>query len=171
MGYLFPQIKTGGLVVWTKGDIHFVYRGSNYQQNTKHSHYFMSDAQNMKQQDKGKGKGKGVEKNPIDFIAEDLTCAIVCEAVGDFYQLNCQHIISSKALLSLNNLECPYCRSEIRKDKVYYLPQQTIYNNVQQHITDADYQSIYDVNMGSNTDTKTIFEGDDDLRNKKERAE
>jgi len=49
MGYLFPQIKTGGLVVWTKGDIHFVYRGSNYQQNTKHSHYFMSDAQNMKQ--------------------------------------------------------------------------------------------------------------------------
>ena len=48
MGYLFPQIKTGGLVVWTKGDIHFVYRGSNYQQNTKHSHYFMSDAQNMK---------------------------------------------------------------------------------------------------------------------------
>ena len=48
MGYLFPQIKTGGLVVWTKGDIHFVYRGSNYQQNTKHSHYFVSDAQNMK---------------------------------------------------------------------------------------------------------------------------
>lgn len=32
------EIKTGGLVVWTKGDIHFVYRGSKYQQNTKHSH-------------------------------------------------------------------------------------------------------------------------------------
>ncbi|KAG2578337.1 hypothetical protein PVAP13_6NG228500 [Panicum virgatum] len=42
------EIKTGGLVVWTKGDIHFVYRGSNYQQNTNHSHYFVSDAQNMK---------------------------------------------------------------------------------------------------------------------------
>lgn len=48
MGCLFPQIKTGGLVVWTKGDIHFVYRGSNYQQNTKHSYYFVSDVQNMK---------------------------------------------------------------------------------------------------------------------------
>jgi hypothetical protein len=29
------QIKTGGLVVWTKGDIHFVYRGRNYLQNMK----------------------------------------------------------------------------------------------------------------------------------------
>ncbi|CAO2163584.1 unnamed protein product [Urochloa humidicola] len=41
------EIKTGGLVVWTKGDIHFVYRGSNYQQNTKHKHYFVSDAQHV----------------------------------------------------------------------------------------------------------------------------
>src|SRR4051812_21401434 len=73
----------------------------------------MANAENKKQPDKGKGKGKGVEKNPIDYIAEDLTCAIVCEAVGDFYQLNCQHIVSSKALLSLNNPECPYCRTEI----------------------------------------------------------
>src|SRR5205809_832152 len=53
---------------------------------------------NSEQHDKGKGKGKCVEKSPIDYIAEDLTCAIVCETVGDFYQLNCQHIISSKAL-------------------------------------------------------------------------
>ncbi|XP_062192068.1 chloroplastic group IIA intron splicing facilitator CRS1, chloroplastic isoform X2 [Phragmites australis] len=30
------EIKTGGLVVWTKGDIHFVYRGSNSLENTKH---------------------------------------------------------------------------------------------------------------------------------------
>ena len=76
----------------------------------------------------GEGKGKGVEKTPIDHIVEDLTCTIyiVCEAVGGFYQLNCQHFISSKVLLSLTNLECPYCRSEIRKDKVYYMPQQTI---------------------------------------------
>ncbi|CAL4998261.1 unnamed protein product [Urochloa decumbens] len=41
------EIKTGGLVVWTKRDIHFVYRGSNYQQNTKHKHYFVSNAQNV----------------------------------------------------------------------------------------------------------------------------
>src|SRR6185312_407383 len=27
-------------------------------------------------------KGKSVEKNPIDYIAEDLTCPIVCEAFG-----------------------------------------------------------------------------------------
>ncbi|KAJ1268237.1 hypothetical protein BS78_07G120700 [Paspalum vaginatum] len=39
------EIKTGGLVVWTKGDIHFVYRGSNYQQNRKHSHTFLTDFQ------------------------------------------------------------------------------------------------------------------------------
>ncbi|KAG2584713.1 hypothetical protein PVAP13_6KG336400 [Panicum virgatum] len=45
---LLYKIKTGGLVVWTKGDIHFVYRESNYQQNTKHSYYFVSDVQNMK---------------------------------------------------------------------------------------------------------------------------
>src|SRR6185312_14891411 len=106
----------------------------------------MINSQNGRQQDKGKGKGKGVEKNVIDYITEDLTCAIVCEAVGDFYQLNCQHIISSKALLSLDNLECPYCRTEIQKEKVYYMPQQTIYNNVQHYITDTDDQDIYDTN-------------------------
>src|SRR6185312_3758267 len=110
----------------------------------------MTNTQNIKHQDKGKGKGKSVEKHPIDYIAEDLTCPIVCETVGDFYQLNCQHIISSKAFLSLNNSECPYCRSEIRRDEVYYLPQQTIYNNVQHHIIDTDYQDVYDANTGSN---------------------
>lgn len=41
--YNFFQIKTGGIVVWTKGYIHFVYRGSKYQQNTKHSHTFLTD--------------------------------------------------------------------------------------------------------------------------------
>src|SRR6185312_2537591 len=39
----------------------------------------------MRNNKTGKKKGKGVEKNPIDFIAEDLTCAIVCEAVGVVY--------------------------------------------------------------------------------------
>ncbi|KAL6843224.1 hypothetical protein ACP4OV_026937 [Aristida adscensionis] len=29
-------VKTGGLVVWTKGDIHFIYRGNNYLKDTKH---------------------------------------------------------------------------------------------------------------------------------------
>src|SRR6185436_1902884 len=52
----------------------------------------MTNTQDIKQQDKGKGKGKGVERNPSDYITEDLTCAITCETVGDFYQLNCQHI-------------------------------------------------------------------------------
>src|SRR6185312_146714 len=123
----------------------------------------MASAQSMKQQDKKKGKGKGIEKNPIDYIVEDLTCSIVCEVVGDFYQLNCQHIISSKVLLSLNNLECPYCRSEIRKDKVYYLPQQTIYNNVQHYFTttDADYQG----KVGCNATDSEIF--GDDLKKQK----
>ncbi|CAD6244861.1 unnamed protein product [Miscanthus lutarioriparius] len=37
------EIKTGGLVVWTKGDIHFVCRGSKYQQNAKHSHTFLTN--------------------------------------------------------------------------------------------------------------------------------
>src|SRR6185312_4169192 len=130
----------------------------------------MTSAQNKKQQDKGKGKGKGAEKNLIDFIAEDLTCAIVCEAVGDFYQLNCQHIISSKALLSLNNLECPYCRSEIQKEKVYYMPQQTIYNNVQHYLTNIDDQDTYDANTnaGNYTETK-IFDECDDLKKQKGR--
>src|SRR5439155_970941 len=83
------------------------------------------------------------------YIAEDLTCPIVCETGSDFYQLNCKHIISLKALLSLNNLECPYCRAEIKKDKVYYMPQQTIYNNVQHYITDIEGQSTYDANAES----------------------
>lgn len=42
----FSQIKTGGLVVWTKGDIHFVYRGSKYQQNAKHSHTSLTNVHN-----------------------------------------------------------------------------------------------------------------------------
>ncbi|RCV30800.1 hypothetical protein SETIT_6G124900v2 [Setaria italica] len=41
------EIKTGGLVIWTKGDIHFVYRGSNYQQNMKHSQYSVASVQNV----------------------------------------------------------------------------------------------------------------------------
>src|SRR6185295_5097398 len=49
----------------------------------------MASVQNMEQEDKGKGKGKSVEKNPIDYITEDLTCAITCEAAGDFCQLSC----------------------------------------------------------------------------------
>src|SRR6185295_11310139 len=128
----------------------------------------MTDTQNMEQHSKGKGngKGKGVEKNPIDYIAEDLTCAILCETVGDFYQLNCQHIISSKALLSLTNMECPYCRSEIRRDKVYYMPQQTIYSNVQHYLTDTDHQDIYTANAGNNAEIK-IFDKDDDLKKQK----
>src|SRR6185312_13039752 len=127
----------------------------------------MTNSQNIKQP--GKGKGKSVERNPIDWIAEDLTCPIVCEAVGDFYQLNCQHIIISKALLSLSNLECPYCRSEIREDKVYYMPQQTIYNNVQHYITNIDDQDNYIANAGNNTDAK-IFDECDDLKKQKRKS-
>lgn len=41
------EIKTGGLVVWTKGDIHFVYRGSNYVENTKWHHNFVTDIQKV----------------------------------------------------------------------------------------------------------------------------
>lgn len=41
------EIKTGGLVVWTKGDIHFVYRGSNYVENTKRHHNFVTDIQKV----------------------------------------------------------------------------------------------------------------------------
>ncbi|XP_048540203.1 chloroplastic group IIA intron splicing facilitator CRS1, chloroplastic-like [Triticum urartu] len=41
------EIKSGGLVVWTKGDIHFVYRGSNYQENTKHHHKSIADIQRV----------------------------------------------------------------------------------------------------------------------------
>src|SRR6185312_15660816 len=125
----------------------------------------MTNAQSRKQQDKG--KGKCVERNPIDYIEEDLTCAIVCKIVGDFYQLTCQHIISSKGFSLLNNLECPYCRSEIRKDKVYYMPQQTIYNNFQQYITDTDHHDVY--NAGSIADAK-IFDDCDDLKKQKGRT-
>src|SRR5438128_10139514 len=107
----------------------------------------------------GKGKGKGKEcddrglKLPIDYIAEDLTCTIIDEAVGDLYQLNCQHFISSKALLSLQKPECPYCREEI-KDAVYYLPQQTIYKH---YIKMANQESNQD-NDNSNTGSDTTIE-------------
>lgn len=37
----FHQVKTGGLVVWTKRDIHFVYRGINYLANTKRHRNFV----------------------------------------------------------------------------------------------------------------------------------
>lgn len=42
------EIKTGGLVVWTKGDIHFVYRGSDYVHNMKYSHNFVADIQKVR---------------------------------------------------------------------------------------------------------------------------
>ncbi|KAK3121559.1 hypothetical protein QOZ80_8BG0656150 [Eleusine coracana subsp. coracana] len=45
------EIKTEGLVVWTKGDIHFVYRGRNYLQNTRHHHSFLTDVQKVSQVD------------------------------------------------------------------------------------------------------------------------
>src|SRR6185295_18275131 len=125
----------------------------------------MATAENEKLQDKGKRKEKVVEKNPIDYITEGLKCAIICEAVGDFYQLNCQHIISSKAFLSLTNLKCPYCRSEIKRNEVYYMPQQTIYSNVQQYLTDVDYQDIYNAN-GSSVDS-ALFDEYDDLKKQK----
>src|SRR6185436_887208 len=89
-------------------------------------------------------------------------------AVVDFYQLNCQHIISSKALLSLKSLKCPYCRSNVIRNEVYYMPQQTIYNNIQQYLTDTDYQDIHNAYAGSNTDS-TIFDEYDDLKKQKKR--
>ncbi|KAL5232549.1 hypothetical protein ABZP36_031325 [Zizania latifolia] len=36
------EIKTGGLVVWTRRDIHFVYRGSNYVPNSKRHRDFVN---------------------------------------------------------------------------------------------------------------------------------
>ncbi|VAI94077.1 unnamed protein product [Triticum turgidum subsp. durum] len=45
--FLFYQIKSGGLVVWTKGDVHFVYRASNYLENTKHRHKSIADIQRV----------------------------------------------------------------------------------------------------------------------------
>uniref|UniRef100_A0A0E0LU69 CRM domain-containing protein n=1 Tax=Oryza punctata TaxID=4537 RepID=A0A0E0LU69_ORYPU len=36
------EIKTGGLVVWTRGDIHFVYKGSNYVANSKQHRDFVN---------------------------------------------------------------------------------------------------------------------------------
>ncbi|KAF0899958.1 hypothetical protein E2562_025902 [Oryza meyeriana var. granulata] len=36
------EIKTGGLVVWTRGDIHFLYRGSNYAKNSKRHRDFVN---------------------------------------------------------------------------------------------------------------------------------
>ena len=55
--------------------------------------------------EKCKGKEKEVYKGslrrPIDYIAEDLTCAITYEAVSDLYLLSCQHFLSSQALLLL----------------------------------------------------------------------
>ncbi|EMS57550.1 Chloroplastic group IIA intron splicing facilitator CRS1, chloroplastic [Triticum urartu] len=41
------EIKSGGLVVWTKGDVHFVYRGSNYLENTKRRHKSIADIQRV----------------------------------------------------------------------------------------------------------------------------
>jgi len=44
---------------------------------------------------------------------------------------------------------------------MYYLPQQTILNNVQHYIADTDDQDSYTARAGSNTEAK-IF--DEDLR-------
>src|SRR6185312_7091973 len=50
----------------------------------------------------------------------------------------------------------------------YYLPQQTIYNNVQHYltITDTDYQDIHTIDTGSNANAK-IFDECDDLKKQK----
>src|SRR5207248_2263701 len=58
-------------------------------------------------------------------------------------------------------------RSEIKKDKVYYMPQQTIYKNIQHYSTDTDYQDNTDA--GNNTDTK-IFNKADDLKKQKRKS-
>uniref|UniRef100_A0A0D9X756 CRM domain-containing protein n=1 Tax=Leersia perrieri TaxID=77586 RepID=A0A0D9X756_9ORYZ len=36
------EVKTGGLVVWTRGDMHFVYRGSNYIVNSRRHREFVN---------------------------------------------------------------------------------------------------------------------------------
>ncbi|XP_044959699.1 chloroplastic group IIA intron splicing facilitator CRS1, chloroplastic-like [Hordeum vulgare subsp. vulgare] len=41
------EIKSGGLVVWTKGDVHFVYRGSSYLENIKHRQKSIADIQRV----------------------------------------------------------------------------------------------------------------------------
>src|SRR5437879_2630653 len=126
---------------------------------------------------KGKGKRKGKEcddrglKLPINYIAEDLTCTITYETVGDLYQLNCQHFISSKVLSSLQKPECPYCREEIKQDAVYYLPQQTIYKNIQNYITEAGSQEEdQNINNDANAENNTgTFDEHDDIKKQKKK--
>src|SRR5207237_5417145 len=86
----------------------------------------------------GKGEEKCDDKSPINYITEDFRFPITCETGDGLYQLNCQHSISPRTFLSLEKQECPYCRTEIIKDSVYYLPQQIIYNRVQYYITEND---------------------------------
>ncbi|RLN04188.1 chloroplastic group IIA intron splicing facilitator CRS1, chloroplastic [Panicum miliaceum] len=81
------EIKTGGLVVWTKGDIHFVYRGSNYQQNTKHSHYFVSDVQNVKY---------NVPTTQVEYGSEGEVLTNTYRKADDAFQEKYQSICSQK---------------------------------------------------------------------------
>src|SRR6185369_4614052 len=117
--------------------------------------YLQTKVEVMNQDLKGKGKQKCDEKSPIDYIAEDFKCPITCETVEGLYQLNCQHSISPKVFSSLEKQECPYCRTEIKKNGVYYLPQQTIYNNIQHYITEDD-QDVYDPTVENNTVTEVF---------------
>src|SRR6185312_599983 len=108
------------------------------------------------QNGKGKSKENHNERNPIDYIAEDLTCTITCEIVDCLYQLSCQHFISPKAFSSLEIIECPCCRTEIRRNEAYYLPQQTIYSNIQHYVSEISYQDAHNCNA-ENDVTAKIF--------------
>jgi len=117
---------------------------------------------------KGKGKQKCDEKSPIDYIAEDFKCPITCETVDGLYQLSCQHSVSPKVFLSLEKQECPYCRTEIKKNSVYYLPQQTVYTNIQHYITEDD-QDIDNSTVENNTNTE-VFDRHDNLKKQKKKS-
>src|SRR5207244_5720276 len=103
--------------------------------------YTLDRMETSNPEQKEKGKRKECDDRslrlPVEYITEDLTCPITYETVDGLYQLSCHHFISFKALLSLKKPECPYCRREIRKDEVFYLPQQIIFKNVQHYIMET----------------------------------
>ena len=130
--------------------------------------YSLDTIEVRNQNTKGKGKQQHDDKSPIDYIAEDFKCPITCETVDGLYQLNCQHSVSPKVFLSLEKQECPYCRTEIKKNSVYYLPQQTVYNNIQHYITEDD-QDVYNSTVENNT-VAELFDQHDNLKKQKKKS-
>lgn len=84
------EIKTGGLVVWTKRDLHFVYRGSNYWQNTKHSQTFVTDIQ------KNFLVRYNASTTPLKYGSKGTTLTEGNSKAGDAFQDNDQSIYGQK---------------------------------------------------------------------------